>query len=249
MFQPIKKQITALASLIIVVIAILWWTAAVWQGPVNYWLMSALTGFFKWQGQAAQILQDGQNISVSIQEIALEQDKKIIDMEKKLLDLWNKVKKEKIGVTPAYLVAGRGADIYNVAIFEGDAPPLGAAVVSADGFLIGRVFSVSGSIVLVWPITGANFKLSARLVDQPNFNAVLQADMSGLLRLSQLPREVAIKENALVETSAFDNIIPEGLAVASVKGVFTDVAVAPEAALLPLFLSVWSQPVLMEWKR
>lgn len=249
-----KKQFTAVASLIIVVVAILWWTAAVWQGPLNSWTVSALNGIFKWQGYWSASLQGEQTLQNSGSQnlggdIAQAQDKKILDAEIALLVLRAKIKKEKIGSVPAYLVAGRGADNFNVAVFEGEAPPVGAAVVSSEGFLVGRIISVAGSTALISSLTGVNFKLSARLLDQPNFSAVLQTDLSGLLRLFQLPREAVIKEKTIVESSAFDNVMPEGLAVASVKSLSIGAAGAPEAILLPLFSSVWSQPVLFEWKR
>lgn len=244
-----KKQIVAIGAVLTVAITLLWWTAPLWQPTLNAWTVSTTQNFFQWQGYWSQTLQGWPTASVSISEIAVTQDKKIFEAEKKLLDLRAAAKSERLKTQTGYLVAGRGPDIYNVVIFDGEAPPVGAAVVTAEGNLVGRVFSVSGRTALVWPVVGANFKVSARLVGQPNFTGVVMVDNSGNLRLFQLPREISITDNSLVETSAFDNLIPEGLPIAKVANVISGTGTSPEAALLPLSASSWSQPIIFEWKK
>ncbi|GEM_PF-2713755 len=244
-----RKQFWAGAGLLVVATSLLWWTAPLWQPPINSWSVSLLENFFKWQGYWSRELQGQADQKITSTEISGIQNEKISKMAEEFLALKNRVKSEHIKTALGYLVVGRGYDNFDLALFEDSAPPVGAAVISAQGFLVGRVVSVSGKTATVWPVGAANFKLSARLVDQNNYTGVIETSTGGWLRLYQLPREAALKENLLVESSAFDAVMPEGLPVATIKEVSASTGTTPEALLWPLFSSVWSQPILFEWKK
>ena len=123
-------------------------------------------------------------------------------------------------------VIDRGAD---------DGVKEGAAVIVAEGHMVGKVLIVSSKTAVVQTVLGRGARTAVSLFNSSRTLGISEGSGSTLLSLRFIPQNENIQVNNLIVTSGLEEQIPSGLIVGVVTGVERDPA-APfqEAVVEPL---------------
>ncbi|MFH1253530.1 MAG: rod shape-determining protein MreC [Candidatus Uhrbacteria bacterium] len=99
-----------------------------------------------------------------------------------------------------------------------------AAVIAADGYLVGRVVTVYPKISLVRPLLSRSSKITASILNSSRTIGLATGTGGALLTLQFVPQDQVFAVNDLIVTSGLESGIPSGLIIGVVTSIIQDSA-------------------------
>ncbi len=161
-------------------------------------------------------------VTTQLKQIQYQNDqlRKMLDIRDKKLSAYNSIAADVIARSPDrwnhLITIGKGSN-------DGIKPDM--AVLSSEGYLIGRVRSVStfsSQVELLMDIEKGNYISAVIAGQQPIYGIIDSFDFDlnkNWLVMSKIPLQTPIKNGDYVTTSGMGGVMPQGLVIGQVKGV------------------------------
>jgi len=239
-----KRQIVVPLLIIICILLLFSGGFSRVAGYVQQPLVSAGTSIFRWVYFAAasptMSIDEIENLIEQRNSFAIDQAEyeELVDENEELRALLGFSERTAYSHIPASIIARSPLDDTDRFVIdkgESEGVKVGLPVVIDDGFLIGKVTSVTNENATV---TGLTHIESATAVSILNLNktiGLLEGEGGSLLSMSYIPQDQELETNDLVVTSGLEEYVPGGLLVGVINAIQED-SQAPfkEAVVEPL---------------
>lgn len=175
------------------------------------------------------------NRQLQLENIGLKEERRENEDLKKIIGLPPQIRESKyviadiVGLSPENLNQG-----FLIDKGKSDGLELNAAVVSLDGFLVGRLSEADEHFAKVLLITDPTSEVSALIQNQERLRGVIKGAYALNLILDLLPLDGIIETGQVVITSNLDKIFPRDLPIGTVeKIIFSENAIFRKAVIRP----------------
>ncbi len=111
----------------------------------------------------------------------------------------------------------------------------GQAVVSPEGFLVGKIIEVTPTLAFVQPITNKESTVAVTMLTNAEVQSIVRGQHGVSLFMELIPQDAVITEHALVVTSSLEEEIPVALPVGKIVSVhYTEGELFQTAVVAPL---------------
>ncbi len=93
---------------------------------------------------------------------------------------------------------------------------IGGEPVTVGGTIIGKVIRVQSHVSIVAPLWLTSFKTAATFAGSETTSGIVQGELNAGLSMTLIPKDVSVKEGAVVITSGLEEKIPRGLIIGTV---------------------------------
>lgn len=114
----------------------------------------------------------------------------------------------------------------------------GAAVLSGDGILIGKITSTTSATATVTATTDPTSKTAASLLNRSRTIGLAEGGTASLMNMRYIPHDEDIRINDLVITSGLEPTVPAGLLIGIVNAVEKDPTAAFQEAVVEPLLDI-----------
>lgn len=93
---------------------------------------------------------------------------------------------------------------------------VGGEPVTVGGTIIGKVIKVQSHVSIVAPLWLTSFKTAATFAGSETTSGIVEGELNAGLAMTLIPKDVSVKEGAVVITSGLEEKIPRGLVIGTV---------------------------------
>lgn len=98
----------------------------------------------------------------------------------------------------------------------------GAAVVSSEGIVVGKVSVVKENISEVLLSNNSKCKFAATILNEDKTSGITEGKLGLTIEMNFIPQDREVKDNDIIITSGLEQLIPRGLVIGKIVGVQQD---------------------------